>query len=171
MGNFFSTPLDRPIGPGETFRDIYVVFRTLESSQRPTHLRAVPSQERQEPASHWAVRVGGVVYQFEKRGTGVIAFRYLDFIEQDWSTKYRVGGTILTEDQLKQKGSSILSQMPPKYSAFPNDCQDLVLRFLEDIGHGRIDREKLSGLALGRGYKNPLELMGRQIILTGYGLG
>jgi hypothetical protein len=61
--------------------------------------------------------------------------------------------------------------MPQKYSTFPNDYQDFVLRFLEDIGHGRIDREKLSGLVLGRGYKNPLELMGRQIILTGYGLG
>jgi hypothetical protein len=104
MGNFFSTPLDSHIRSGETFRDIYVVSRPLESSQRPTHPRAVPSQERPEPVFHWAVHVGGVVYELEKRGTGVIAFGYMEFIEQDWSTKYRVGGTILTDDQLKQKG-------------------------------------------------------------------
>ncbi|KAJ6582231.1 hypothetical protein B0H19DRAFT_1061670 [Mycena capillaripes] len=146
-------------GPGLTLRQTDV--------RMPTHPRAVPSQERPEPTFHWAVRVGGVVYELEKRGTGVIALRYLEFIEQDWSTQYRVGGTILTDDQLKHKGSSILSQMSPKYSAFPNDCQDFVLRFLEDIGHGRTDREKLSGLVSGSGYKNPLELMGRQIILTG----
>lgn len=71
-------------------------------------------------------------------------------------------------------GKSVLLQMPTRYGAIYNNCQNFAIRFLEDIIHGVVDKQNLTELELRTAYRtvwDPLELMGRQIILIGYGLG
>ncbi|KAJ7137098.1 hypothetical protein C8R44DRAFT_768460 [Mycena epipterygia] len=173
MGTLLSTPVDTPLAPGDILRDIYVLSRPLESSQNSKRPEAVLAQGRPLAIFHWGVRVGDLVYELEKSETSVVTYRHFAFAEREWSTEYRVGGTILTDEKLAAKGHSVLSRMSPKYDAILNNCQNFVMKFLADIVHGPIDKQRLSSLELDSICEtammwDPLERMGRQILLTDY---
>ncbi|KAJ7882917.1 hypothetical protein B0H13DRAFT_1890618 [Mycena leptocephala] len=140
------------VSPGRTTRNIYVVSRPLESSAESAEtlmdLGAVLSVSQPQPFFHWAVRIGGFVYELYKGENEEVTYNHFKFAVGDWSTQHCIGETILRDEELAAIGQSILSAMMfGRYNAVLNNCQHFVIWFWSAASHGSIDMAKLEVLA------------------------
>ncbi|KAJ6528838.1 hypothetical protein B0H19DRAFT_1274471 [Mycena capillaripes] len=153
----FSTKTDsdsaRSSAPhGSTTRNIYVVSRPLESSVESAEtlldLGVVLSVSQPQPFFHWAVRIGGFVYELYKGENDEVTYNHFKFAVGDWSTQHCIGETILRDEELAVIGHSILLDlMFGRYNAVLNNCQHFVIWFWSAASHGPIDMAKLEVLA------------------------
>ncbi|KAF8135863.1 hypothetical protein K438DRAFT_2031191 [Mycena galopus ATCC 62051] len=136
---------------GSTTRNIYVVSRPLESSAKPVQtlldFGVVLSVSQPQPFFHWAVRIGGFIYELYKCENGEVTYNYFKFAMGDWSTQHCIGETILRDEELVALGHSILVDlMFGRYNAVLNNCQHFVIWFWSAASHGPIDMAKLEVL-------------------------
>lgn len=89
---------------GSTTRNIYVVSRPLESSVESAEtlldLGAVVSVSQPQPFFHWAVRIGGFVYELYKGENDKVTYNHFKFAVGDWFTQHCTGETILRDEEL-----------------------------------------------------------------------
>jgi hypothetical protein len=67
-------------------------------------LGAVLSVSQPQPFFHWAVRIGGFVYELYKGENEEVTYNHFKFAVGDWSTQHCIGETILRDEELAAIG-------------------------------------------------------------------
>ncbi|KAJ7121922.1 hypothetical protein C8R46DRAFT_105378 [Mycena filopes] len=141
-----------PISPDDkrVRRAVYVLDRArTDSSATDAHARireAVGTVPEGPPSTlhHWGVRVGELVYDLTAE-EGKTVYRVVEYKKTEWTGRYKVGETRLTDEEVRNAGSITYDNMPglADYNFIFNNCHTFVVRFLKQFETGDIDSDRL----------------------------